>query len=400
MRILYVAMASSVHVARFISQVNDRELDLHLFNSSPGDGPGHPLLENITLHGCRFWPAPINAHPTVRMEGFWPFSQGGKIASALAKRFLDVEERNARRLARLIEKLRPDIIHSHEIQHSGYLVIKALKYLKSPLPPWIVTNWGSDIYFFGRLKEHQSLIRSVLSKCNYYTCETERDLGLAAPFGFTGEILLPVMPNSGGFHLEKATRLRQTGPTSRRRVILLKGYQGIFGRALTALYAIELCQDLLREYKILIYSAADEVAMAAEILAGSAKLDIELIPHTDDYDAMLRLRGQARISIGLSVSDAASISFLEALVMGSFPIQSDRGGAHEWIKDGEGGFIVHPEDPHVVATSLRRALTDDDLVDRAAEINERTARERLDFSKLRDHVIGWYDKIQAQHPGR
>ncbi len=161
--------------------------------------------------------------------------------------------------------------------------------------------------------------------CAYYTCETERDLRLAAEFGFRGECLLPVMPNPGGFRFDEIASLHQPGPTSKRRLILLKGYQGMFGRALAGLYALELCQDLLRDYKIVINTPAAEVAAAAEILARSKNLQIELIPHIDRYEDMLQLRGQARVSIGLSVSDAASISFLEALAMGSFPIQSDRG---------------------------------------------------------------------------
>ena len=393
MRILYVAMANSIHLARFLRQVDHLGWDLHLFNSTPEWGPAHPALCNVTLHGCRFWPLP-EVHESVRVSGFWPFRQRGtSVARILTQRFLKPKVLVARKLGSLIKKLRPDVIHTHEIQHSGYLMMDALKYFDGKLPPWIVTNWGSDVYFFGQLKEHEPQIRAVLATCDYYTCETERDLGLAVPYGFTGDFLLPLMPNPGGFRFEEIDLLRSSVPASRRRIILLKGYQGMFGRALTALYAFDLCKDLLRGYKIIIYSAGPDLAAAAEILARSANLDIELQPHTNDYENMLRLRGQARISIGLSVSDAASISFLEALAMGSFPIQSDRGGAHEWIRDGEGGFIVHPEDPHILAAALRRALTEDDLVDRAVELNYRVARERMDFYKLRKHVVRWYQRV-------
>jgi glycosyltransferase involved in cell wall biosynthesis len=294
----------------------------------------------------------------------------------------------------LIKKLRPDVIHSQEIQHSGYLMMQACKYFKGKLPPWIVTNWGSDIYFFGQLAAHAPRIRAVLENCDYYSCETERDRQLAVSYGFRGEVLLPIIPNPGGFRFEELDPLRRPGPTSQRRMILVKGYQGMFGRALSALYALELCQDLLRDYKIVVYSAAPaEVPNAAEILAGKTGLNIEVVPHTNHYGEILRLRGQARISIGLSVSDAASISFLEALALGAFPIQSDRGGAHEWIRDGEGGFLVPPEDPQILAAAMRRALTEADLVDRAAENNYRLARERLEFYQLRQHVIRWYEQI-------
>jgi glycosyltransferase involved in cell wall biosynthesis len=397
MRILYVAMANSIHVARFLRQVDHLGWDLHLFNSHPDMGPGHTMLRNVTLHGCRFWQAPPDMDASVHTKGFWPFPQGSFLVNKVARYFLRVQDHAARQLARLIKTLRPDVIHSHEIQHGGYLMTQALRYLDGALPPWIVTNWGNDIFFFGKLKEHEPQIRKVLSACTYYSCETQRDLRLAEEFGFRGECLLPVMPNPGGFRFDEIASLRQPGPTSKRRLILLKGYQNIFGRALVGLYALELCQDLLRDYKIVVYSAADEVAAAAEILARSTNLQIEVIPHTNRYEDMLRLRGQARVSIGLSVSDAASISFLEALAMGSFPIQSDRGSSHEWIRDGEGGFIVHPEDPHMIATALRRALKEDELVDRAAEMNLRVARERMDFYRLREHVANWYQRITAAH---
>ena len=397
MRILYVGMASSIHVARFFEQVNHLGWDLHLFSSAYGWDPYHPLLRNVTLHGCRNWPRPKQADASVRLQGYWPLAYGGRLAKFLANYFLPEWSGSGRRLARLIQQIRPDIIHSHEIQHAGYLMVEALKYLDTKLPPWIVTNWGNDIYYFGRLQKHEPLIRAVLANCHYYTCECERDVQLGRQFGFSGEILQPVMPNPGGFRFEEMDPLRSPGPVSSRRIILLKGYQGVFGRVLTGLVALEMCKDLLRDYQILVYSVqTPDVADAVEMLAQSTGLDIKVLPHTEDYNAIMRLRGQARISIGLSISDAASISFLEALAMGSFPIQSDRGCTCEWIRDGEGGFIVHPEDPCSVANALRTALTDDDLVDRAAEINYQKARERLDFYKLRENVIHWYQMIQSR----
>jgi hypothetical protein len=400
MRILYVAMAHSIHVARFLRQVDHMGWDLHLFNSHPDMGPGHPLLRNITLHGCRFWQAPPNADSSVRLQGFWPLSRGSFLANKVSRYFFNIDDHAARRLARLIKKLRPDVIHSHEIQHGGYLMSRALQYLDGKPPPWIVTNWGSDVFFFGKLKEHEPQIRKVLSTCDYYTCETQRDVRLATEHGFRGQQLLPVMPNPGGFCFDELAPLRRPGPTSQRRLLMLKGYQGLFGRALVGLYALELCKDLLRGYKVAITSATNEVKCSAEILARAHNLDIDVIRHTDNYDDVLRLRGQARASIGLSVSDAASISFLEALAMGSFPIQSERGGAHEWIRNGEDGFIVHPDDPHQVAAALRRALTDDDLVNRAAERNLQVARERMDFYRLREHVVGWYQRIAEAREGQ
>ena len=59
-------------------------------------------------------------------------------------------------LASVIRWLKPDIIHSQEIQHAGYLTLEARSKFGGRFPKWIVANWGSDICLYGRLPEHAS----------------------------------------------------------------------------------------------------------------------------------------------------------------------------------------------------------------------------------------------------
>ena len=257
---------------------------------------------------------------------------------------------------------------------------------------WIATNWGSDIYLFGRLSAHKEKIRQVLTNCDYYSCECFRDVELAKAYGLKGKTL-PVFPNTGGFDLEKIYKFRQPGLTSERRLIMLKGYQGWAYRALVGLRALERCADILKGYTVAVYLGfTKEVKIAAELFSHSTGIPVKMIPYTS-HDEILRYHGQARVSIGLSISDAISTSFLEALVMGSFPIQSWTACADEWIEDGKTGLLVPPEDPDVVEKAIRRALTDDELVNRAAEENWRTAIERLDASKLKEKVINFYGEV-------
>jgi glycosyltransferase involved in cell wall biosynthesis len=153
---------------------------------------------------------------------------------------------------------------------------------------------------------------------------------------------------------------------------------------------------LLHVYEIAIYSASQEVKIAAEIFSESTGIPVTIIPHGTKHLNILRLHGQARISIGLSIGDAISTSFLEALVMGSFPIQSNTSSCDEWIEDGKTSFIVPPEDPDVIENAIRKSLTDDNLVDKAAEINYETAKEKLDYSLLKAKAIEMYETVAAQ----
>ncbi len=77
---------------------------------------------------------------------------------------------------------------------------------------------------------HKEKIKEILEQCDYYSCECERDILLARKLGLKGKSTGP--PQCGGFDLEAVKEFRQPGPTSERRTILLKGYQGWAGRAL------------------------------------------------------------------------------------------------------------------------------------------------------------------------
>ncbi len=391
MKILFIAMSNSIHTARWINQITEKGWDVHLFPSQD-HGEVHPDIKNVTIHHSFYSYKQRLYKPLLRYKGIPILSNFISNAGRYILKKIYPDYRKIQ-LQRLIKKLRPDIIHSLEFQSAGYLTLDAKKKIKGKFPLWIATNWGSDIYLFGRMTQHKNQIKELLSACDYYSCECQRDVELAQSFGFNGHIL-PVLPNAGGYDLNLINTLVQVKPTSKRRIILLKGYQGLFGRALVGLRAIALSADSLKGYRVVIYSASKDetVKVAAEILHNDTGINVEIIPLCSHYE-MLNLFGQARIYLGLSISDAISTSLLESMIMGTFPIQSNTSSADEWIAHGKTGFIVPPEDPEQIADKIRHAVTDDELVDKAALINYQTARERLDISVIKPKVIAMYEDI-------
>src|SRR5688500_17128293 len=137
MRILFVGMANSVHLGRWISQLYDTDIDIGLFPVATV--ARHPLVRRVRYFGVR-----------------------GNVYGAVARKTLDyVASRGAtgfnlaadnpytpRRLAATIERFKPDLVHSLEFQHASYLAMGAKRILGSRFPPWMVSNWGSDIYLF------------------------------------------------------------------------------------------------------------------------------------------------------------------------------------------------------------------------------------------------------------
>jgi hypothetical protein len=388
-KILLVARVDSVHTARWVEQINAEDWKVYIFPSTAIENV-HPTLNRVVILLSFF------ARIRLLLERA-DFRFLAKLVERVRAYFENSNpDLRVKRLKRLIERLKPDIVHSMEIQAAGYLALDAKNGMSGKFPPWLVTNWGSDIYLFGRLAEHAGRIRNVMAECDFYSCECERDIGLAREFGFNGTVL-PVNPNSGGFNLASIAPLRCVSVQS-RKLIMLKGYQGWAGRALVGLRALELCAELLNGYTIVIYSAAPEVLIAAELFSKKTGVKVQILPQNTAHQEILMLHGQARISLGLSISDAISVSLQEAMVMGSFPIQSCTACADEWLLDGVSGFIVPPEDPEPIATAIRTALTDDALVDNAANINWKVAQERLEQGALKKKAVGMYYQLLGSEP--
>ncbi|MCX6056763.1 MAG: glycosyltransferase family 4 protein [Chloroflexi bacterium] len=388
-KILFIGMINSVHVAHWLSQIEDQNWDVYLF---PVDDWAEPHFEirNLSVYATKFFRAAF-VDKSVR---YIRWSSLSFYLDALSRRLMKqhTNKYKEQALAHVIKSIKPDIIHSLEFQHAGYLTLGAKKKFGNKFPTWIATCWGSDIYMFGRLIEHQEPIRQMMANCDYYSCECERDVQLAREMGFSGPVL-PVLPARGGFNTEHMISFRQPGPVSNRKTIIVKGYQGWAGRALVAFQAFKRCLDILQGYTIVLYAVVEDIKIAARLFELETGIPIRILPPLSTDEEILTAFGHARVYIGLSISDGISTSLLEAMVMGAFPIQSCTACADEWIIDSKSGFTVPPEDPKAIADTIRKALTDDTLVNHAAELNMQTARERLDSSIIKPQVIEMYQNI-------
>jgi glycosyltransferase involved in cell wall biosynthesis len=387
MRILFVAMSDSIHVARWISQLTEQGWELYIF-SSTNNLMIHPDLRNVTIYK-NFFSYQKNIDKSVKMKGIPViFNVFVKIGNFILK--MVVPDFNRIRLNHVIARLKPDIIHSMEFQAAGYLTSDVKKKYLSKFPFWIATNWGSDIYLFHHDPGHLKKIQDILKDCDYYLSECRRDVTLAKELGLKGKVL-PMLPAAGGFDLEYFSRIQKAMPPSNRRIILLKGYHGWAGRALIGLEALKLCSSQLNGYSIVVYLASADVITKINKFSKETGIQVKIIPHRS-HEELMRYFGQARIHIGLSISDGMPNTLMEAMILGAFPIQSDTSCADELIENGKSGLIVPPENVIAIAAAIKRALDDDYLVNDAANINFSIARDRLDKSIIQPKVITMYNE--------
>ncbi len=398
MRLLLVGSAFSVHTPRWLAQLDGTGWDLHLFD--PTDRLVHPDLGGVTLYTG--WKKPVPEGMRARYR--WPFSRGRYFLErrlpAIWRLILSSSEV---RLARLIERLRPDCIHALGLQHYAESVLRARALLGGDLPaPWIYSCRGSDIYLFRDLPGQQSLIREVVSTCDYYMCNCRRDVRLAEEHGLRGE-LLGLFQAGGGYPLDEMRQLRRDGPTSSRRILAVKGLQTEAGNALAGIEALNRCAGALDGYELRFFHVnCDPVREAIADLAGETGLPVEIVPRCA-RQKIWSLLGESRAMLAVSRSDGIPNTMVEAMIMGAFPIQTNPGNATaEWIDDGRNGLLIPSDDPDAIARAITTAVADDPRVDRAAEINEKLARERVEASAVRTRAIDAYRRVtrKPREPGR
>lgn len=275
-----------------------------------------------------------------------------------------------------IPRFAPVAVHSMEVQFAGYATLAAKDFLGSAMPPWLLSNWGSDIYLYRKLAAHRERLGRIARSIDGYLAECERDVRIVREMGYTGPVG-PTMPATGGISFADFPALDSFEPPSRRREIHVKGYHGWSGRGMHILAAIHLAAPALAGFRIRVMLAEPTMADVLRTMRERDGLDIDSEPYLPTYLESIQRLGRARVAIGLGISDGISTTLLESMAVGAFPIKGTSSCADEWIRDRT-GFIVSPHDVRAMADALIRAATDDALVDGAALINRRIVEERWD----------------------
>jgi len=121
--------------------------------------------------------------------------------------------------------------------------------------------------------------------------------------------------------------------------------------------------------------------IADHILSKEMRKCVKFLNGVSDSEMLDNLKG-ADIYVSLSRSDGTSISLLEALSCGLFPILSDIPQNREWIDpNSENGILVPFDQPAVLAKALKRTILDAQLRKQAGKFNRQLILDLADSRK-------------------
>ncbi|QYA27126.1 glycosyltransferase family 4 protein [Gramella sp. MT6] len=315
-----------------------------------------------------------------------------------ASQFTDIINRLNERdfekvLERKVKEIEPDIIHSFVIYLGGEYVLPVIE--KYPKIKWIVSSWGSDLYYYRNKKPYLEGIQRVLQKADYLFTDCKRDHQIALDNGFNGKFL-GAFPGGGGFDFRKTDPFMES--FSERGLILIKGYQGLHGKCIEVLQAIEGLKDKLKLYKIVIFGNGEEVEAYVQKSEVKSWQNLELVGKIPPEEVM-RLMGKAKIYIGNSTSDGMPNTLLEAIVMGAFPVQSNPGGVTaELIEDGfNGSLIENAQDISKIKRTIIKTISGEINIFKGVSYNLQEIKPRLERELIRQKVIEQYQLIEDQN---
>ena len=279
-------------------------------------------------------------------------------------------------LARLLIQKMPAMLHFHEMQHAAYIFNPIANIDRIPRNiKKIVSTWGSDLIYYSWSDSDSLEIDFCLEWIDLLTAERQEDLPIAKKYGYGGAFIAPVYITVGS-----ESQIASMTRPSDRNLILVKGYQDNTGRALNVLAALKAISAELKPFQIKVFSASEPVRYQVDLMRNKLGIDIKVIPRVEK--AVLKdLFGKARVYIGLSESDGAPSSMIEAMESGCFPIQSQNSAGYEFIQNSVSGFIVDPWNLEAVQSSISIALNRNELVDRAADLNKEKLIEVYDLEK-------------------
>ncbi|WP_426092175.1 glycosyltransferase [Flavobacterium sp. DSR3-2] len=376
MKILFVSM-HSIHAIRWIENLKDSPHELYWF-----DVTSNGKLDTIAkVHQFTNW----KKRKIPYLKGEYLLRKNYSSLYNLLNPFLEVAANEY--LEKIIHDIQPDLIHSFEMHTCSYPILKTM--IKFQHIKWLYSCWGNDLYYNRQIPKDLKTIKRMLARIDFLHTDCQRDFEIAKSLGFSGNFF-GVIPTGGGYDLGYYENFRL--PFEERKIVLIKGYEHLFGRGLNVVKALQLANNVFLNYEVVVFGAHQEVIDFINF----NKLPYRTFGRNDlSQMELIKLMGKSILYIGNSISDGMPNTLLEAIIMQAFPIQSNPGNATaEIIENKKNGLLINDSsDVNEIKEKIIFALTNLKLLEQAMILNNEIAKERLKCSVNQVKIEEIYSKI-------
>ncbi len=233
-------------------------------------------------------------------------------------------------------KNRCNLIHIHWAIPTGLIGVWVGTLLRKPL---VVTIHGSDLRMaLERSRFVRRLFIYVCKKADHLNCVSEVQKKELERLGVPSEKISTIPMGIDAAFLDTG---KNRGVESRNRPITI-----LSNRNLLPIYNVSLLIRAIPivlkeepETKFLIAGDGTErKALEREVESLNINSSVKFLGRVP-HEEMPNLLSQADIYVSTSLHDGTSVSLLEAMGSGAFPVVTDIPANREWITNGENGFL-------------------------------------------------------------
>ena len=270
----------------------------------------------------------------------------------------------------LVRQFKPHVVNAHFVPNYGMIASVVGR------KPWVLSTWGSDI-MTDPLKSpfHRMRTRFVLRRADYVTSDAQVMTDAICSMGVPGESVLTFPYGVDLDRFRPPDNPPEGGPNI------------LSNRKLAPVYGVNTLIDAFPAVREAFHQATLTVAgdgeLRAELLARAersiARRAIVFVGDVDHHRMPSLLRDH-HLYVSTSLSDTTSVSLLEAMACGLFPIVSDIPANREWIEDGVNGCLVPIQQPMRLAMTIIDVWKDAAFRDRAIRANLDLVRTKAEWN--------------------
>jgi len=282
------------------------------------------------------------------------------------------------------------LIHAHWAIPTGVIGILVGAILRRPV---IVTIHGSD---FRVAMEGPSLLKKIFlcvsKRASFLTCVSEVLRKELEQLGIEGKKIatFPMGVDDNFFEVGR----RRKSP-SRDRAFTVLSNRNLLRNYNVSLFIRAIPIVLQKEPKVKFLVAGEGPERgnlekeASDLNLGSSVQFLGRIPNEE----MAGLLAEADIFVSTSLYDGTSVSLLEAMACGTFPIVTDIASNREWILDGETGSLFSGGDEILLAKKILEAIRTPELLKKSIAKNRKIAQQGGYWGENIKKMTGIYERV-------
>ena len=343
MRICFISVGTFTHIGPYLDFFKQAGHDVHFISLSPGPERSVPVY-NVGLGG-----------KYSETQGKWkyPFSM--------------------LRARKLVKQHKPDIVHAHYATSAG------LTALVCGFHPAVVTVHGSDLTTGIKSRIWKPLLKKVFrfADCINVVSKELSDMVLSLGIDRDKIEILTL-----GIDTEKYSFVPKTKFDKSRllKLVCTRRLEKVFDHD-TIIQALALLRDEGLEFEMTFVgdgSLLNQLKQQVEDLGLGDRVSFAgRVPN----DKLPELLGRQDVYLSASLWDGTSLSLLEAMATGLFPIVSDIKANSAWLRNGVDGFLHRVGDAGDLANCILRLLDEPGIAEKAGIKNRANVVEKADRSK-------------------